>query len=101
MSVNLQIICIILSFIYGMFIYITNIINKKINGNKEVIINTLINIIYIYIMVLLYVIIIYKINKGIFHYYFFMVMLIGYIIMSNIVKKLKKHVKLFKMLNKK
>ena len=85
MDIKIQIICIIVSFLYGILLYITNSINNKINKSKNIIIHMIIDILYTFIIVLLYIVIIYKINKGIFHIYFFLIMSISYYLMSKYV----------------
>ena len=58
------------------------VINSKINNIKNKVIHFIIDTLLVYIIVILYIIIIYKINKGIFHIYFFIIMSIGYKLMS-------------------
>ena len=86
MSADIQLICIIISFLYGLFIKVLNIFNNKLIKNNNKYLNIISNFIYVYIIVLLYVIIIYKINLGIFHVYFLIIMLFGYYLMSKYVK---------------
>ena len=80
MNVSIQILCLLISFIYGMFIYISYNSIKKYN--------IFINLLYVYIIVITYIIIIYKINKGIFHIYFYLLIILGYLFMSRYVKKM-------------
>lgn len=82
MSVKLQILCIVASFIYGIFIKLCNLFNKRNN--------ILTDLFYVYDLVILYIIIIYKINLGIFHIYFIFFIIIGYVFMSKNVKFLIK-----------
>ena len=86
MNIKIQLICIVVSFLYGIFIKITNLLNSRLNNCKNILIKSIINVLYVYIIVLLYIIIIYKINNGIFHIYFFVVMSIGYLFVSKCVK---------------
>ncbi len=94
MSVDIQIICIIVSFLYGIFIKICNLINSTLIKNNNKYINIISNVIYMYILVILYIILIYKINKGIFHIYFIIMILLGYILMSKYVKFIINKIKL-------
>ena len=94
MSVDIQIICIIVSFLYGIFIKICNLINSTLIKNNNKYINIIFNVIYMYILVILYIILIYKINKGIFHIYFIIMILLGYILMSKYVKFIINSIKL-------
>ena len=84
MDVKIQLICILMSFLYGILTNISILFNKKIN-NK--LLNLTKDLLYIYIIVLFYILIIYKLNKGIFHIYFILFILLGY-------KLSKKYVKL-------
>ncbi len=86
MSIKIQIICMLVSFMYGFILKILLIINKLLTKNNNKYINIISKIIYTYIVVILYIIIIYKINKGIFHIYFIILILLGYYLMSKYVK---------------
>ena len=90
MRIDVQIICIAISFLYGIFIKLLNILNDLILKKYNIYINIICNLIYTYFIVLLYIIIIYKINKGIFHIYFLLVFLLGYYFMSRYVKFITK-----------
>ena len=85
MSVSIQLICITVSFLYGIFLKLSNTLNRLLLKKKNIYINIICNFIYTYFIVLLYVIIIYKINKGIFHLYFIIVLILGYYLMSKYV----------------
>ena len=89
MSVNIQLICILISFVYGIILKVFNMIHNKIINNYNIYINIICNLIYTYIVVLLYIILIYKINRGIFHIYFIIILLLGYFLMSKYVKFFK------------
>ena len=88
MNVYLQILCIIISFIYGIVISIGYRFNKKLN-TSNFIWQLIFSILYSFIVVLLYIIIIYKINGGIFHIYFIFALIIGYFMSNFIVKYIK------------
>ena len=85
MSVHIQLVCIVVSFLYGILLKLLNTINRLLLKKKNIYINIICNFIYTYFIVLLYVIIIYKINRGIFHIYFIVVLIIGYYLMSKYV----------------
>ena len=55
------------------------IINLMINKNNNLF-KIIIDLLYVYIIVLLYTLIIYYINDGIFHVYFLFLILLGYLI---------------------
>ncbi len=88
MNVLIQIICIAISFIYGFIVFIGYKYNNKL-GNNNFIWQLVFSLLYSFISVLLYVIIIYKINGGIFHIYFIFSLIIGYIVSNHIVKFIK------------
>ena len=83
MDVKIQLLCILISFLYGIFINISFLFNKRIN-NK--ILNLTKDLLHVYIIVIIYTIIIYKINKGIFHIYFLIFILLGYNLSKKYVK---------------
>ena len=97
MDIKLQLLCILVSFLYGMFIRLTLIINTRFNNTINVILKYLINVIYVFIIVILYIVLIYKINYGIFHLYFFIIMSIGYFLMSKYVNKAKNFTNILKL----
>ena len=86
MDVIIQILCLLISFIYGFFINLFIVFNKKIINKHNFLYEIIFRLIITLLVVLLYVIIIYKINKGIFHIYFIIMVFIGYIISLKKVK---------------
>ncbi len=85
MSLNLQIISLVYSFIYGIIFYFLVLINKKyLYDNKYAF---LIDILFIIDNVLLYFIILRYINNGVFHIYFLVMLILGYILVYYIDKK--------------
>ena len=88
MNVIIQIECIALSFIYGLIIKLWSLFNYRLNI-KKYLFRLLINLLWGFIVVILYIIIIYKINGGIFHIYFILSLLLGYIMSNKIVKLLE------------
>ena len=100
MNINIQLLCMIISLIYGSLLYIANIVNKKLNNGKNFIYKMLIDIIYVYMAVTTYIVCIYCINSGIFHIYFIFILIAGYFLMSKIVKYLKNNTKFFKKICK-
>lgn len=94
MDIKLQIISLIVSYIYGIFYYATSLINKQITDSKNNIIKFIVTIIFVINHVFLYLIILYKINLGQYHIYFLFILICGFIsshyICKNIVKKNKK-----------
>ena len=76
MNVIIQIECIALSFIYGLIIKLWSLLNYRLNI-KKYLFRLLINLLWGFIVVILYIIIIYKINGGIFHIYFILIYLLN------------------------
>lgn len=95
MNVKIQILSMIISFLYGILIFVTNKVNRKLNSSSFIL-KLLIDTLYVFIIVILYIIIMYKVNNGIFHIYFIILMLIGYVLMSNVVKFLNNRLKIYK-----
>lgn len=79
MNSYVQLICLIVSFLYGFFINITNNINFKIINNKNIFIKIIISLLYLFNISLLYVVFLYKINNGMLHIYFTLLIFIGYL----------------------
>lgn len=80
MTSNIQLISLFISFLFGIIFYYLTIINFKIIDNLKKYLIHLITAIYVLDITIIYVIIIYKINKGYFHIYFIVMVLIGYFV---------------------
>lgn len=78
MNSYIQLISLIISFIYGIVLYYLNLFNIKKFNSKNIIIKSLIYILYLFDISLLYVCILYKLNNGILHIYFILCILLGY-----------------------
>ncbi len=95
----IQLISIFISFFYGIIFYLlTNLLFYLIEKNKRIV-KHLITFIYVIDMAIIYMIILYNINKGYFHIYFIFMVFLGFIIGSFLYRKYlsKIHVKqLFK-----
>lgn len=95
MPASLQLITLGASFLYGFVFYYLMKLNYKLIKNKKKFYQSLITILFMYNVVLLYIIIIFKLNSGIFHIYFFIMLALGFL--SN----LKLTQKMLKTLNQK
>lgn len=100
MDAKTQLIVLIFSYFYGFFFFYLAYINKKIITKKSRIYRSLITILFMYNIVLIYIIIIYKINNGKFHPYLFIMMIIGFYTSYNLRNKMLKNVKLRESLAK-
>lgn len=100
MTVNIQIIALSFSFLFGFIFYYLNALNQYIIKNKKKIYQSIITILFMYNIVLLYIIMLYKINHGIFHPYFFILLILGYISNKKFTKKVLSNVKLSRFIEK-
>lgn len=88
MILKLQIISLISSFLYGIFFYIISKLNYKFLYNNKL--SLIIDILFIIDNVLLYFIILKYINNGIFHIYFLLTLILGYLLSNYIDKRIHK-----------
>ena len=88
MNAKLQLITFIISFIYGIIFSLLTIYNFKLIAKLKVIFKHLITFIYVLDMTIIYIIILYHLNKGYFHIYFIMTVFLGFVIGLIIYKKL-------------
>ena len=79
MTSKIQLITFLVSFLYGILFSFLTIFNFKIISNLRRIIKHLITFIYVLDVMVIYIIILYKINHGYFHIYFIMITIIGYL----------------------
>ena len=100
MTSTLQLLSFLTSFLFGIIFYFLTIFNFKIIKDLKKYLQHVITLIYTLDMVIIYIIIIYHLNKGYFHIYFILMVFVGFIggfilnkkIMSKInVKRLFKH----------
>lgn len=87
MNSYIQLICLVFSFLFGIGIFYLNKFNNIICIGKNILIKFIINILFINIMALFYIMVLEKLNKGIVHIYFILFILSGYVLIS--VKKRK------------
>lgn len=93
MNVKLQLITFLCSFVFGVIFGFLSIVQFKFCQNKKKIFQYLTTIIFVIDMVLLYILMMYKINKGIFHIYFLSFILLGFILSLYLHKHVKQKVK--------
>ena len=80
MSANLQLICFLASFLYGIFFGLLSKFHFKLIIKYHVIFQLLISLVFVIDMVLGYILIMYHLNLGVFHIYFLIFIFFGYII---------------------
>lgn len=87
MNSYIQLICLVVSFLYGILLYYCNNINYRLFKDKNILLRSIGGILYINNMALLYIGFLYNINFGIMHIYFILFIVLGYVFVS--VKKRK------------
>jgi len=94
MDIKLQIVTLLVSFFYGIFFSFFLSLNYKFIYNDKKIVKIIMSFLIVIISVLLYFIILRKINYGIFHIYEILSIIMGFIIenwfSSIIAKRVKK-----------
>jgi len=88
MALNIQINSFVFSFLFGIFFYLLININKKYLFYSKVYVKIIISFLFIFNNVLIYFIILKKVNNGIIHPYFFLVILVGCIFGNFVYKKI-------------
>lgn len=90
MTLEIQIQSLIFSLIYGMFFALIMNLNYKYIFNTKIYYKIIVNLMFVVIMVLLYFILLRKINNGIFHSYFILMIVVGVTIGNYKTKVLRK-----------
>jgi hypothetical protein len=90
MDYKVQLLSFLFSFLFGIFFYLTSLLNYKIIKKYNVVFRYLITITYILDISLLYILMMYKINYGVIHIYFVLTLFVGYYIGVVYCKKIKK-----------
>ncbi len=91
MDIRLQIYCFLISFIYGLIVGISSLWHFYLVRKKRLI-DYILTAMYVYIIVVLYLVIMYYVNRGIFHIYFSFFIILG-VYLGRKVKFLQKYVK--------
>jgi len=87
-SLDIQLKSILFSFLYGCFFSILLNLNYKFIYYSKGIKKILINIFFVIDNVLLYFIILRYINCGIFHFYFLLSIILGFVIVNKVTSKI-------------
>lgn len=80
MTSNMQLISFLVSFIYGIGFYYLTIINFRLIKDLKIYIQHIITFIYVLDMIIIYIILLYHLNKGYFHIYFIGMVMMGYFV---------------------
>ncbi len=84
-----QIISIIFSFIYGVILSLLYNLNYYLLFNKRKVYKVIFNIVFIFDLVLIYFLIMKRINNAIIHPYFYLSIILGFLSCFNISKKFR------------
>lgn len=80
MPSNMQLLSFLVSFIFGICFYFFTIINFKLIEKLKRYIQHIITFIYVIDIIIIYIIIIYRLNKGYFHIYFILIVFVGFFV---------------------
>lgn len=100
MDAKTQVLVLFFSYFFGFSFFYLAKLNRHIIKNQKKIYRSFITILFIYNIVLIYIISIYKINTGIFHIYFFLMIILGFISCYFFTKKMKNNVKYREIIEK-
>ena len=100
MTAKTQIIVLIFSYIYGLSFYFLSKLNSKLIKPMSKSKRSFITILFMYNIVLIYTIILYKLNQGIFHIYFLILIIIGFLSGFKLLKLMLNNVKICNLLAK-
>ena len=96
MSLSEQFLSIGFSFIYGVVLSFLYNFNYNLLFNKEKVFKIVFNILFVLDLVLIYFLIIKKINGGIIHPYFYLLIILGFVSCFDVSKRLRKILKVDK-----
>lgn len=93
MQNEIQLLSFLVSFIFGVLFAFLNELNNKFIFKQKPHFKVIITFLFILNLSLLYLMLIYNINGGIIHIYFFIFILLGYLISFRKIKNVLKYVK--------
>lgn len=96
MTSKIQLLSFSISFLFGVCFYYLSIINFNLIKDFKSYLKHIITCIYVFDIIIIYVIILYKLNNGYFHIYFLLMVILGYIsgyFINNLIKKYMKNYK--------
>ena len=85
-----QLLLLICSYLYGIIFYLLTRYNLFITKHLSTLKSFLVTLVFIVDMVILYIYLIYRANDGIFHIYFILLLILGFITMGYNYKKIVK-----------
>ncbi len=90
MNYKIQLISFVFSFLFGLFFYFTSLLNYKLIKKHSAVLKYIITTIYIIDISLIYILLMYKINYGVIHIYFILLLFCGFLVGWLYSKKLRK-----------
>ncbi len=90
MNYKLQLLSLFFSFLFGIFFYFSSLLNYKMIKKHSLFIKYGITFVYIFDIALLYVLLMYKINYGIIHAYFLLLLAGGFLFGWRYCKRFRK-----------
>ena len=100
MNAKTQIIVLTFSYLFGFIFNYLNILNINIIKNKNKFYRSFITIMFMYNIVLIYLISLYKLNHGIFHIYFLIMIILGYFTAKKFTQKMSNNKKIKNLIAK-
>ena len=94
MSLVEQVIALIFSFIYGGVLSVLYNFNYNILFYKNRVVKIIFNIIFIFDLVLIYFLVMRKINNAVIHPYFYLLIILGFFTFFDITKRFRKLIKM-------
>jgi len=92
MNYKIQLLSFIVSFVYGLVLGCSKTFYFTFIEKKNTVIQIIASFIYALIMAFIYIYISYKINNGVIHLYFLIVVFLGYFLMNYLFKYVKRYV---------
>ncbi len=80
MTSTLQLISFLVSFLFGILFFFLTFLNFKLIQNLKVITKHILTFVYVMDITIIYIILMYHVNKGNFHIYFIFTVFIGFLI---------------------
>lgn len=93
MNSYIQVLSLVISFIYGILFYLLTRFNYYILDKKHNILKFIVTLVFIVDIVIFYVYLMYKINNGYFHIYFVVMVILGFMLMNKCYDFCKDYVK--------
>jgi hypothetical protein len=100
MNYKVQLLSFFLSFLFGLFFSFTSRFHYKLVFSLNRWYRYFLTFLFILDISLLYILILYYVNQGVFHFYFLICTFIGYFCEKSLFKNVKKHVKFRRFVEK-